>query len=241
MRKEDYLQKLEQLLYNIPAEDRYEAIQFYSDYLEDAGAEVDEVIRCLGTPEELAMSIQRDLYGDNEAGDYTRVNRELPGTYRAPFSTGGRFTGGYYSDDQSAGNTSYNTDKTATVTRRGKLTVGQWVIFILLCLCAAPVIVPICIALISVVLVLVIAVVAIVFAAGVSGIALVVAAIVVIVAAIVKLIVSPLTSLIMVGGGLLMIGIGLIGIAFTVWMVCKVLPKMFTWFVGLCSGFIHKN
>ena len=60
MRKEDYLQKLEQLLYNIPAEDRYEAIQFYSDYLEDAGEQVEEVIRSLGTPEELAKSIEQN-------------------------------------------------------------------------------------------------------------------------------------------------------------------------------------
>lgn len=59
MRKEEYLQKLEQLLYDIPSEDRYEAIQFYSDYLEDAGVESEEVIRSLGTPEELAGSIDR--------------------------------------------------------------------------------------------------------------------------------------------------------------------------------------
>ncbi len=88
MRKEEYLQKLEQLLYGIPAEDREEALQFYRDYLEDAGENAGEVLRSLGTPEELAKSIRKDLYGDNEAGDFTRTNRDVPGTYRAPFSTG---------------------------------------------------------------------------------------------------------------------------------------------------------
>ena len=193
MRKEDYLQKLEQLLYNIPAEDRYEAIQFYSDYLEDAGEQVEEVIRSLGTPEELAKSIQRDLYGDKEKA------------------------------------------------RKGKLTAGQWIIFLILCLCAAPVIVPICGVFLSIILAIVIALVAIAFGAGIAGIALVIAAIVVIIVAIIKVIISPLSSLIMLGGGLLMIGLGLIGVAFTAWIVCKVLPKLFVRLVDICSGIIHKK
>ena len=235
MRKEEYLQKLEHLLYNIPAEDRYEAIQFYSDYLEDAGAEADEVIRQLGTPEELAESIKRDLYGDNEAGDYTRLNKDVPGTYRAPFSTGGNFTGGYHESSQSTGD---NSKKTA---RKGRLTVGQWIIFIILCLCAAPVIVPVCGTILSVILAIVIALVAIVFGAGIAGIALVIAAIVVILAAVVKIVISPLSSIIMLGGGLLMVGIGLIGIAFAAWIFFKVLPKIFVWFVDICSGIVHRK
>ena len=193
MRKEEYLQKLEQLLYNIPAEDRYEAIQFYSDYLEDAGEQVEEVIRSLGTPEELAKSIQKDLYGDNKKS------------------------------------------------RKGKLTTGQWIIFLILCLCAAPVIVPICGTILSIILAIVIALVAIAFGAGIAGVALVIAAIVVIIVAIIKVIISPLSSVIMLGGGLLMIGLGLIGIAFTTWIVCKVLPKLFVRLVDICSGIIHKK
>ena len=241
MRKEDYLQKLEQLLYNIPAEDRYEAIQFYSDYLEDAGEQVEEVIRSLGTPEELAKSIQRDLYGDNENGDYTRVNKDVPGTYCAPFSTGGRFTGSCQEEGRSYGSNAQSADTSPGLSRKGKLTAGQWIIFLILCLCAAPVIVPICGAVLSIILAIIIALIAIIFGVGVAGIALVVAAIVLIVVAIVKLIVSPLSSLIMLGSGLLMVGIGLIGIAFAVCIVCKVFPKIFVWFVDICSGIIHKK
>ena len=207
MRKEEYLQKLEQLLYCIPAEDREEALQFYRDYLEDAGADVDEVLRSLGTPEELAKSIQMDLYGDNEPGDFTR---------------------------------SYKKKKSVVPARKGKLTAGQWILFLVLCLCAAPVIIPICGTVISVIIALLIAVIAIVFGAGIAGIALVVAAIVVIIVAIVKLIVSPFSALIMVGGGLLMIGIGLIGIAFALWIVCKILPKIFVWLVDVCSRLVHR-
>ena len=241
MRKEEYLQKLEQLLYNIPAEDRYEAIQFYSDYLEDAGQQAEEVIRSLGTPEELAKNIQKDLYGDNETGDYTRVSRDVPGTERAPFSTRGKFTGGCYEDSRKHGSNTQRGKANREAGRKGKLTTGQWIVFLLLCLCAAPVIVPICGTILSIILAIVVALVAIAFGAGIAGIALVIAAIVVIIVAIIKVIISPLSSVIMLGGGLLMIGLGLIGIAFTAWIVCKVLPKLFVRLVDICSGIIHKK
>ena len=195
MRKEEYLQKLEQLLYGIPAEDREEALQFYRDYLEDAGKDVDEVLRSLGSPEELAKSIQKDLYSQ-----YT-----------------------------------YNEKNVTKSSGKGKLSAGQWIIFIILCLCAAPVIVPICGTIISVIIALIIAVIAIVFGVGIAGIALVIAAIAIIIAALVKLVVSPFSALIMVGGGLLMVGLGLIGIVFAIWLVFKVLPKMCTVIADICS------
>ena len=223
MRKEEYLQKLEQLLYDIPAEDRYEAMQFYSDYLEDAGVEVDEVLRALGTPEELAKSIQKDLYGDNEAGDFTRTYKDVPGTYRVPFSTGGRFSGSSSAYDESD---TQSTEAAKKKSRKGKLTVGQWILFLILLFCAAPVIVPICGGAISLILGVILAVIAIVFGAGIAGVALIIAAIVVLVVAIVKLVISPLSALVMIGGGLLMAGIGLIGMVFALWIVCKVLPKI---------------
>ncbi len=237
MRKEEYLQKLEKLLCNIPAEDRYEAMQFYSDYLEDAGTEAEEVLRALGTPEELADSIQKDLYGNNEAGDYTRTYKDLPGTYRFP--TGGRFTGGQEAHGYSS--SSQKTKESRHQTRKGKLTTGQWILFIILFFCAAPVIIPVFGGVLGIVLAIVIAVIAIVFGAGVAGVVLVIAAVVLLVAAIIKLLISPFSALIMMGGSLLMIGIGLIGVVFALWIVCKVLPKIFVFVVDILSGIVHRR
>ncbi len=237
MRKEEYLQKLEQLLYNIPAEDRYEAMQFYSDYLEDAGTDVDEVLRALGSPEELAKSIKEDLYGNNPAGDYTRTYTDLPGTYRFP--TGGRFSGSAAADKK--GNYSRNTKNSNAAERKGRLTAGQWIIFIILFFCAAPVIIPIFGGLLGIIIAIAVAIIAIVFGAGAAGIALVIAAVVLLIAALVKLVISPFSSMVMVGGSLFMLGIGLIGIVFTLWLVCKVLPKVFVWAVDLLSGIVHRK
>ncbi len=206
MRKEEYLQKLEQLLYDIPTEDRQEAMQFYRDYLEDAGDRVEEVIRSLGTPDELARSIKKEVFDGKKDEISTHVLN--------------------------------NKEKRA---QKGKLTTAQWILFIVLCLCAAPIIVPVCGAILSVIIAIVLTLVAIVFGAGVAGIALVIASIAVIVFALVKVFFAPITSLVMMGGGLLMVGIGLIGIAFAAWVVFKVLPKLFVWLVDVCSGIVHKK
>lgn len=249
MRKEEYLQRLEKLLYNIPAEDREEALQFYRDYLEDAGEAVDEVLTALGTPEELAQSIRKDLYGDNEDGDFTRTSKDLPGTYRVPFSKGGKFSGtgdfgstrtkGSYSGTES-GYYEYDIKKERR-SRKGRLSAGQWIVLIILCLCAAPIIVPICGGLLTAFIAVLIAIVAVVFGIGVVGIALVIAAVAIVIVALVKLIGTPVTALIMLGGGLLAAGLGLVGIAITVWVLCKVLPAVFKWIIKIFYGIVHRK
>ena len=258
MRKGEYLQRLEQLLYNIPAEDRAEALQFYADYLEDAGPEAEEeVLRSLGTPEELAESIRRALYGDNAEGDYTRAYRDVPGTYRAPFSKGGHFSGSdhaqgtytrsgeqdgtYAQGNYTDSSYTHSSGKQSEKSRKGKLTAGQWIIFLILFLCAAPVIVPIFGTVLGVLLAVAGILLAILVVLGIGGIGLVIGAIVRIVVALVKLVFSPFSSLLMLGGGLLMIGLGLVGIALAVWIVTKVLPALFVGIVNMFSGLLRRK
>ena len=238
MGKGDYLQRLEQLLFNIPVEDREEALQFYKDYLEDAGPEAEgEVLHSLGTPEELAESIRKALYGDNADGDYSRVFKDVPGTYRAPFTTGGRFSG---ENSTSEGNTySSGSRQKSGANRKGRLSAGQWIVFLILCLCAAPVVVPVFGAVLGIVLAIVGVLIGVLAAFGFGGIAFIIAAIIVIVVALVKLIVSPVSSLIMLGGGLLMVGLGLIGIAFATWIVFKIIPAIFVGTTKLFSRILR--
>ena len=209
MRKEEYLQTLEQLLHGIPEGDRAEALRFYRDYLEDAGENVDEVLRSLGTPEELAESIRKDIYGEKETGQARHTDEVIKRTKE--------------------GNN-----------HKGKLSTGQGILFLILALCAAPIIVPIFGALIGVVIAILVTVITLILAAGIVGVVLILAAIALIVVALVKLVISPFSALIMLGGGLLMVGLGLIGVAFTVWMAAKILPRIFVGIVNLCSRIIHR-
>ncbi len=62
MRKEEFLQQLEQLLSGISEEERKEAMAFYRSYFEDAGAENEaSILEELESPQKVAQSILKDL------------------------------------------------------------------------------------------------------------------------------------------------------------------------------------
>ncbi len=221
MRKEEYLRNLEKFLWDIPAEDRVEAIQFYRDYLEDAAEDWEEVLAALGTPEELAKSIYNDLYVENPQGDIQRRTGNLPVTYRVPASGKGMFSG--------SEKTQVNEQQASSKEKapKGKLTSGQWILLAILCLCAIPVLIPLGGGVLAVIIAIILAIIGVIFGIGIAGIALLVAAIVIVMVALIKVLITPVAALIMLGGGLLSAGFGLVGIALTVWVMFKVVPTIF--------------
>ena len=59
MNRMEFMAELEQRLSGIPEDERQSAIQYYADYLADAGEENEaEAIRELGSPEKVAESIK---------------------------------------------------------------------------------------------------------------------------------------------------------------------------------------
>lgn len=73
MKKEEFLRQLEYLLQDIPEDDKRDAIDYYRDYLEEAGPEQeDAVLEEFGSPERIASVIRTDLLGGMEsAGEFT--------------------------------------------------------------------------------------------------------------------------------------------------------------------------
>ncbi len=61
MNKNKYLEQLSQQLRHLPQEDRLDAIQYYTEYLEEMGIDEEtDVVAILGTPKEVA----RDIIGN---------------------------------------------------------------------------------------------------------------------------------------------------------------------------------
>ena len=80
MNKKEFLKQLEQLLLDIPESERREAVEYYENYFEDAGPEMEQkIIEELGSPQEVAASIKKNLFGEEDF-----VKRENPGT---PYQT----------------------------------------------------------------------------------------------------------------------------------------------------------
>lgn len=72
MNRTDFMTQLERLLQSISPSEREEALQYYNDYFDDAGAENEQaVIEALGNPARVAENIKRDLPGS--AGESPRA------------------------------------------------------------------------------------------------------------------------------------------------------------------------
>ena len=75
MNRKEFLAQLERLLWDIPVQEREEALEFYNSYFDDAGAENESsVIQELGSPGKVAAIIKADL-GESrkEYGEYTET------------------------------------------------------------------------------------------------------------------------------------------------------------------------
>ena len=73
MNRVEFMQQLERLLWDIPENDRVDAIAYYNDYFDEAGPENEnQVIKELGSPERVAAIIKADLnLSGNEQAEYT--------------------------------------------------------------------------------------------------------------------------------------------------------------------------
>ena len=104
MNREEYLKRLSFLLKDLPKEEIEDAIAYYEDYFDDAGAENEaSVLRELGSPKKVAAIIKADLKGSAggyEYGEYTEHGYEdartkergqMPERYGEESGTGKRF------------------------------------------------------------------------------------------------------------------------------------------------------
>lgn len=74
MSRQEFLRQLEKLLDDIPESERREAMEYYQNYFEDAGPEKEaQIIDELGSPQEVAANIKKDLFGENyKEYDFTK-------------------------------------------------------------------------------------------------------------------------------------------------------------------------
>ena len=196
MNRVEFMQQLERLLWDIPENDRVDAIAYYNDYFDEAGPENEnQVIKELGSPERVAAIIKADLnLSGNEQAEYTEKG---------------------YSDGRSG----VNPNTPATRKQRKGLPLA---LVIILLVFASPVILGVGGGLIGLVFGLLGGLIGLV--AG--GIGMIVGGIVSLVGGIIKLIVSPVKGLVLLGTGSLVTAIGILFVLFFVVCVFKWFPKL---------------
>lgn len=217
MNRVDFMKQLESLLQNISPAEREEALQYYNEYFNDAGAESEQdVIDALGNPAKVAENIKRDLYG-NGYGDASYQKNAV--NERAVIQ--------YQQNVQKE-----NEDK--------KMSPGMVALIVVLCVLASPVllglgggVLGVGIGALGGVIGIIVGWFSLILGFGVTAIVLFVVMLMLVILGIIGLFTDPLVGVALLGGGLVCGGIGILFMMLTVAMAGVATPAVCRWIVSL--------
>lgn len=242
MNRVDFIKELESLLSDIPDSEREEVLQYYNDYLNDAGVENEEaVVESIGTPGQVAASIKAGLAG-GEDGEFTENG------YKAFEEEDRNVVTEWQSVEQE--DTRENVHNgTQTVANppavKRKMSSLLLIIIIAVCLIFAPAVVSVVAGVLAAIFGIVVAVLAVVFALVVTVVALAVGLLVtgiaVIGAGIAKLFVEPLGGALLLAMGAVCTGVGLMFSALMVWLIGKAIPALIRLTVKFIKGLFRRK
>lgn len=193
MSRKEFMERLEELLKDIPDNEREEALQYYNDYFDDAGIENEaEVIRDLGSPEQVAQKLKAGL------GELASVGTPEPG----------------------------QGERKEAEKEKTKKEAGFWKILsiVLLCILAAPVVLPLAGVLLLAAVTVVLALFGAIAGIVLSGFAILLAGIAVLGVGIVQTFATPAIGIAAAGVGCVVAAVGVLLSFATVWCCIRVIP-----------------
>jgi len=257
MNRDEFMKELEYLLSDIPEEEKEDALNYYRDYLEEAGDQEEEAIREFGSPERIAAIIRSDLRGDlDEGGSFTErgyederfrdPNYQVAKRLDLPEEREGEEKGGaHHHGSFENGEAAQNGRPAKKAQKSG---VGRTILLVVLLLIASPVLLGIGGGLLGLtlglgggILGLAVGVVAILFVVivllAVLTFTFLLAGVAVCIVGIIAMFSSGfLDGLLCLGGGLILLAFGLLGLVLSVWFYGKFLP----WLIRVCVDGISR-
>lgn len=237
MSRNEFMKQLEALLQNISPAEREEALQYYNDYFDDAGAENEQsVIEALGNPARVAENIKRDLYG-NGYGDssYQRVSASdkavIPYGQEAEKEDG--WDNGTNGKSDAGQNSQYHGNHVVTAENDKKLSTGMIVLIVILCIIGSPILLSMASGLIGVLVGVITTWFALILAFGIAAIAFILVALLLAVIGIMCIFTEPFVAIGLIGGGMLCGGLGILFLMLTVAMAGIATPAICNGIVGL--------
>lgn len=249
MNRTDFMTQLERLLQNISPAEREEALQYYTDYFDDAGPENEqEVIEALGNPARVAENIKREL-SENQGGN---ADRRAQASDRAVIEYGKTEKNDRQCEEQDCpqksdfGNeTALRQEASAASAEKGKAS-GQeevsgrsgepgksgmpgWAIALvtIAAVFASPFILALALGLLGVAVGVLAVWFALVFSAGIVALSLLIVLVVLVAVGIECLFVDPLVGIALIGGGFICGGIGILFFMLTAALAGIVTPAFF--------------
>lgn len=220
MNREEFLKKLESLLSDVDASERKEALQYYEEYFEDSEKAEADVIKELGSPEEVAHSIREELAEKEIVVAQSRTEESGSGKSRTEAET---------------------TQSAASGKNSG---MEPWAV-VLIVLAVLFLGIPVGVPLLAAGFGLIVGILAVLFglllAAAICAVAFGFAAIICLVVSIIKLVTAPIVGIILMGTALLMMGLCFLSALIT-WKACAVvIPAMVRGIVSLCRLPFHNR
>lgn len=241
MNRIEFMAELESLLQDISAEERDEAVQYYRDYFEDAGAENEmQIIAELGSPQKLAKTIKAGLLGRNEENSEYRETgyadtrfeeREIP-------AKSGEYT---YGQNANAQNATAQSAQAGSVKKGKSDMLLKILLIIAIIVIGAPVILPIAAAVLAVIAALLVSGFVLLGALVMAAAAVAVSGLIAAIAGIAGVFVSPGFGLLVCGAGLLLLVVGMIGTVLLVKACIIVFPLLFRGIVNLFRRLFHRK
>lgn len=215
MNRTEFMTRLAALLQDVPVEERRDAMQYYNDYFDDAGAENEhQVIKELESPEKVAEKIKADFvsFGQN-SGQFTETGyKDERFEYTSAPAQGG-----------------YESPKTASK-QKGDRTV-KIILIILIILVGLPVVLPVALGVAGAVIGVVAAIFGVFLALVIFAFAVAVAGISLVVAGIMSVIPELAVGLALIGVGLILTVIGIVMLVACIKLCAVAFP-------GICRGIV---
>ena len=237
MNRTEFMERLEALLSDIPQEERRDALRYYNDYLDDAGAENENAaLAALVSPENVADSIRAGLQEETSGSGRSDAGRQSsPGPWRSDAGPSIPVPGpnGF---GQSAPGPAPVREQPGR--RRG---AGRVLLTVLACIFLLPILIPLGLG--AVILAFSFLICAAVFFAAMvfTGIIVLAVGIALIFFAAANLAAFPSSAVCVLGGGMICAGSGLLLTVLMGWLAAKTVPPMCRGFVSLCSLPFHRR
>ena len=222
MTRKEYMEQLKKYLKRLPKEDYDNAIEYFSEYFDEAEAAENEqqVMEELGQPKEAARELLLNLLQES-VGDSKDITEEKTAALPA--------AGSYYGDSSHAHSRtdSGNLSTTGYSTSAGKeRSPGKIILLAFLVICASPVSIALLFAGLAVLAAVVLVIAAVIFSMAVTGVSAIAGGIVLTGFGMTLIARSLAAACMMVGSGFLMAGAGILVGVLTIYILSKGDGKM---------------
>lgn len=241
MNRDVFMKELEYLLQDIPEEEKKDALDYYRDYLEEAGEHTEEAIREFGSPERIAAIIRSDIAGHlEEGGGFTErgyederfrdPNYQVVKRYDLPEQS-------VHSHHEEEREIPYGK---AEQQRRGSSTTKVILWIVLLCV-TSPIWLGLAGGLLGILVGAAGVLLAVLAAAAALTLVFFLAGVVAIVAGLLYISVNPLGALLTVGIGFLGLGAGFLFLIIALQFYGRLIPWALRGIVNAVSGLLHRK